>query len=385
MNGSNTNASENFNYLHLLQIENHLLVKTTEINLIITFIVLIVGLIGNFLLVYIFCQKRFRVNSSNVYLLCLGINDGLFLLIHFFENTIRTYQSYSNSYLIKMLNITDRLNLTCCLINYLRYTLRFISAFIIVAFTVQRLIIVSSPLQNRFRSKQSAWVSIGTILIVSVLVNFWVVFIFELQTENEIVFYCDIKSDWKEEYFRITIVYIVLIMIIPILIIFVCNILTIFKSFKSDIQRKKLSVVNKTMNSRGNLTVRKSIPTSNDKRMMSEIKYLVKHHNLRPFYMNSSHLARHTASKLNNTQKITKMLMLISFSYVVFNLPYLIIWFIYFPRTNFDDLLNKSYLLALTRCAETLQILNYGIHFYIYCISGSVFRQQFKYLSKNFC
>ena len=84
------------------------------------------------------------------------------------------------------------------------------------------------------------------------------------------------------------------------------------------------------------------------------------------------------------------MLMLISFAYALFNLPYLVIWLAYYLKITFDyiDPVLKNQLFALTRSAETLQILNYGLHFYIYCLSGAMFRKQLqtsrKFLSVRF-
>lgn len=343
---------------------NYLLKQSILINLIVSVLVIIFGLTGNFFIVYIFAQKRFRTNSSNVYLLCLGLNDALFLLIHFFESSLRTFQSITSSKVtndfIKLINITDKFNFTCRLVNYLRYVLRFTSAYIIVAFTLQRLIIVSEPLQNRFKSKSTAWLSNFIIFFISILANCWVFFIFEIQTENDIN-YCDIKQNWRNEYFQITILYIVIIMLIPILIIFLCNFLTIIKSFKSDTNRKKLQ-------SNCQLLIKRPLKISRTSN--NELKLVTKRNDLN----------RRVTKKVTNSIRISKMLILISFSYVFFNLPYLIVWFISFYRTTFgiDDPIVKNYLLAYTRITETIQIVNYGINFYVYCLTGAVFRKQFK-------
>ena len=45
-------------------------------------IVSFVGFIGHFLIILVFSQKKFRTNSCNVYLLCLALNDSMFLIIH---------------------------------------------------------------------------------------------------------------------------------------------------------------------------------------------------------------------------------------------------------------------------------------------------------------
>ena len=62
--------------------------KSRKINLCFTIFFLIVGLIGHFLTIFVYAQRRFRKNSCNVYLLYLAFNDALFLIAHFFEDTV---------------------------------------------------------------------------------------------------------------------------------------------------------------------------------------------------------------------------------------------------------------------------------------------------------
>ena len=69
------------------------LAEAKKINTFITICILIIGLIGNCLTVIIYGQKKNRKNSSNIYLLCLAINDMLFLVVHFYEDTIRNLKS----------------------------------------------------------------------------------------------------------------------------------------------------------------------------------------------------------------------------------------------------------------------------------------------------
>ena len=75
---NNTTFTESIYFLEL----------SIKVKVIATLIVLVFGLLGHFLTIFVFSQKRFRLNSSNVFLLCLAINDGLYLIIHFFEETI---------------------------------------------------------------------------------------------------------------------------------------------------------------------------------------------------------------------------------------------------------------------------------------------------------
>jgi hypothetical protein len=59
--------------------------------MLVTVIISVAGLIGNSLGVYVFMQRRYRKHSSKIYLLVLCISDSLFLLTHFFEDTLRTF------------------------------------------------------------------------------------------------------------------------------------------------------------------------------------------------------------------------------------------------------------------------------------------------------
>ena len=85
-----SNISFNDSYCEKFQMAVNFFDKTREINIYTTIVVIIIGLIGNILAVIVFIQKRFRKTSSEVFFLVLAISDGLFLLTHFFEDTLRT-------------------------------------------------------------------------------------------------------------------------------------------------------------------------------------------------------------------------------------------------------------------------------------------------------
>ena len=84
-------------YLSEYAISAYLLETIRKYNVIITIIISFIGLLGHSLTIYVFAQKRFRKNSSNVFLLCLAINDGLYLITHFFEDTIRSTYIHANN------------------------------------------------------------------------------------------------------------------------------------------------------------------------------------------------------------------------------------------------------------------------------------------------
>ena len=59
--------------------------QARKINIFCTIFITLLGLIGNSLTMSVYLNKRFRINSSCVFLLCMAFSDGLFLILHFFE------------------------------------------------------------------------------------------------------------------------------------------------------------------------------------------------------------------------------------------------------------------------------------------------------------
>lgn len=220
-----------------------------QINIFATLAVISTGLIGNSIIIFVFMQSRFRTNSSNIFLLCLAIADSLYLILHFFEDTVRNYNDiYSTnnrptsrfSFLMKFLNITNKTEFLCRSINYFRYCLRFVSAYIVVAITFQRLSLIYAPMSYKLRSKKTAWYIVLTIVIISLLINIWVSLLFTIQKNEDNKTYCDVLKAWHKEYFFITSIYITLVIVVPILTILISNSFIIYKTTKEEAKRKKL-------------------------------------------------------------------------------------------------------------------------------------------------
>jgi hypothetical protein len=281
-----------------------------KINVIISILIVCIGLIGNTLSLIIYGQSKYRLNSSHVFIFILAIVDSLFLIVHFFEDTIRNYKKYY--FLINYFNIIDTNKEICILTNYMRYVLRSISSYIILAFTFQRFIIVYSPLSNRrFKSKKYAWFICLLIIISSLLLNSWSLFVFDLTTLNNTK-QCDVLFEWEYIYYYISISYFTLSILIPMILIVILNGLIIKKSKQDDLKRKKY--MNSGVSSKKKSTQSKKHTKSNNSRrnaLKKSIHYRIKN------------------NKINLTHKMTKTLGLASFSFVLLNLPYSIMWYIY--------------------------------------------------------
>jgi hypothetical protein len=299
-------------------------------------------------------------------------------------------------------SIFFRFGLTCRIINYFRYLLRFISAYIIVAFTIQRAAVIHSPLKDKFKSKKSAWKTVASIAIVGIISNFWVPFLFKIQTQSHgNKQYCDIKKEYSKEYFQITIIYISLIMLIPIVAIFVGNSIIIFSIIKANLERKRtfrnlsISFVETSNHSelKRNRAENRSFKNNTSiqsnrselKNNRAETRSLKNNASIDSSQIELKNNRAETRSLKTNastksrkdSRKITKMMIFISLSYAILNLPYFITWCLFFYGMAFKKItsISKNYMFATIQISEIFYILNYGIHFYIYSASGQAFRK----------
>jgi hypothetical protein len=185
-------------------------------------------------------------------------------------------------------------------INYLRYVLRFTSAWALVVFSIQRLFLVYSPFSKKFKSTKSGWLTVAIISVVSLVLNAWVPYLFSLQSDSSLNS-CDVKREWGREYFQITIVYICLIMLFPITILFVSNFLIIFNllrdNFKSADKNTKKSVT--TVNSKSNSNVSVKFSRKLDASITTTTNKAQPH--LKPYYYNMNQIINRVTQKVNAT------------------------------------------------------------------------------------
>jgi hypothetical protein len=117
--------------------------------------VVLFGVVGNILSVIVFLKTKLRFLSSSCYLAALGINDTCFLL--------GTFVAWLNFFNI---NIYDE-NYYCQFFTYMSGLCCFLSAWLVVAFTVERFIEVVYPLKRETMCtvKRACIVSSGLVLI----------------------------------------------------------------------------------------------------------------------------------------------------------------------------------------------------------------------------
>lgn len=382
--------SENLDLTMKLILSQHIIKVSEKINAVVSFILSLVGLCGNFIVILMFLQKKFRSNPSHILLLCSAVNDSFYLMVHLVEDILKTFvnaYSLEHNQFLNALNFIDKSYLACTLFIYLRSMLRFNSAFIVIAFTLQRLYVVYRPLSLKWKTKRIAWKSVGFILSVSLILNLWVPFFVELHN-NEI---CEIEEEKRGRYFLLSSAYVCLIVVIPSIIICVSNGLIISKTVKKNMRRFKL-----TQSSLGNLTSETRAVTKrqqprkiqvNGRNQTDSRQETLGLTNLiaRPHYWTTEQLLKKNLelNRKNSSKKITKNLLLVSFSFVLLNFPYLISWVLFYYEclTEPNETILQNYLFTGMQLTEILFVFNYGIKFFILWFTGTLFRNMFKNIS----
>ncbi len=269
--------------------------------------------------------------------------------------------------------------IACKLVNYLRYSFRFISAYLVIAFTIQRLNAVYNPLKARTEIKRTAWISVCLISLISLVFNIFTLFAFQLKLNSNNKNHCDVKAEFELEYLLFSFVYTFLVVVVPSFTIFACNCLIIRNHKKNNSIRKSLTIQShsKTAIENEYLKKKRSTPIA-ENLVNTQLKTHSKTHSLacsQTMINRAQQKYQHHSSK-----KLTLSLLLLSFSFVLFNLPYLVIWLVFFYKLEIlqTDLDSLNDLFAALQFSETFSLLHYGMKFFFLWATGSLFRSAFQ-------
>ncbi|XP_060064991.1 probable G-protein coupled receptor 139 [Ylistrum balloti] len=301
----------------------------------VTPIILFIGILGNCLSLNVFLSKNMRGLSASTYLAAISSSDLLTLIFYVNVEWLRRGLVYLNSDVqVKFLDTTG----VCQFQLYMSYVSRFLSAWLVVAFTVERYIGVCHPLRRRDICTPSSTrrIIITTSFVAVLLVIYKPVLSGVHNGSSEGHPYC--TSDPSHDFlsFVLDSIFAVLITLVPFLFITVLNVLIIRKLFIRNKRQKECKVVTEE----------------------SVIKL-----------------------------EFTVILLAISFCFVVFNVPFFAVWCRNFLHSKYvyksveqdmsDDIEYWQGILYITR---TIFYMNYCINFFLYSITGAYFRREVRML-----
>lgn len=295
----------------------------------VTPVILIIGLVGNCISFRVFVSKNMRKLSASVYLAALSSADLMVLLVYvtveWVKRGIKTSPGQVNAPFFEE-------NGVCQILIYFQYISRFLSAWLIVCFTIERYMGVCHPLRRRDSGDSKP--SKRIILIMVVVATLFCVYK-PILTESQLVGsfsarVCTPNVKFRKVIFILDSIFGVLITLLPFIIITLLNFLIVRKLFIRNRRHRQCKVITEESIIRLEFTI---------------------------------------------------ILFAISFCFIGFNLPYFVMWCRTFLWSHGEkDMTTSQYLKDVLLFCRTIFYMNYCVNFFLYSVTGAYFRNELKML-----
>lgn len=307
-------------------------------------IMIIVGTICNILTFMVMCRHRFRHQSTGIYMAVLAIADELVLL---FGCLIRwIYQFYQLNPLSTQIS--------CRLLSVFYYSSIDFSVWMVVMMTIERYIAVTFPLQaNRLCTVKRA--KILTLILGSfiVLINLHFIITHSFNnnfnnnfgcqpTDNSTLYFMDNIWPWIDA---------AKYSFLPLITIIVFNFLIICNLIQASAARHKLTYES----------------SQKSRSLSSTTVNTIKHTN--------GTTNNTSSSSNNNNRRLTTMLLVVSITFCILSSPLVILQILetHFSIRNRENEFTVDILKAIF---VILQYSNHCINFFLYAITGEIFRRE---------
>ena len=335
---SSTNFSGPFDYSCWILDDPPPLMLSHKIYLYTSLLFMVLGLVGNTLSVMVFSSSEMRVLSSNVYLLVLAISDSIYLMSVFFSKNMTYIRCFyfPNSFI-------DIYNQSAFFCKFLQYTQDLFSGYstcVIMAFTLERYVAVYHPM--RFKELCTVWrariLCIGICVVIAIFtIPYHILYIHRYSEYNM----CTVRVSYEKTFTILFAVESIIFRIVPVFVISVLNVLIIVRVS----QVKKLA---RRRHSNDHRKSRNSKQTKHDKSL-----------------------------------QLTIILILVSTSYVITYIPVLVHFVIWkLQRSNLINV-SQDIMLITRNYTRMVYIIGFAINFFLYTLSGRVFREQLEVLLCN--
>ena len=303
-------------------------------------VILTIGILGNAVSLRVFLSRNMRKLSASTYLAALSTSDIAALVFYVLMEWLRWGLPQPNH--DEQLDVLNSAGI-CQVLIYFSYVSRFLSAWFIVTFTMERYIGVCHPFKRKdICGSRSAQKVLSCLVLISLIVMLFKPILTssrEIQTVNSRVHRCLPDPARPMMSFVLDSLYGLSITVVPFLIISILNALIIRKLLHRYKHHKKCHVVTEESIIRMEFTI---------------------------------------------------ILLVVSFVFIVLNLPYCFVWCKRFllsredlhrrPGSNSDlgqDFDNYEGVLMITR---VIFYMNYCVNFFLYSVTGAYFRKELKIL-----
>ncbi|XP_061174113.1 growth hormone secretagogue receptor type 1-like [Saccostrea echinata] len=292
-------------------------------------IVIFLGTIGNILTFIVLCRHSMRTTSTCIYMQAIAVLDLAVLYINAFRRWLTILNEGTD--------ISTRSQAACITIHFFSYFTYHYSVWLVVAMTVERFIAIHFPLKAAQMATISRARKVTILLfIIFVAINshiFWTVTIDDREfciPEKEYEDFHDNVMPWLDA---------AIYSFAPFVVLLTFNILIIYDNRKATLRRRSM----RSQNQRNN----------------------------------------RTDSRQQFHQRLTAMLLSVSFTFLVCTSPKVIFMsiresafqFIVDGKVNYHGY--ASYLMA-SRISDFFVYLNHSINFFLYSIHGQRFRRELK-------
>ncbi|XP_076456358.1 cysteinyl leukotriene receptor 2-like [Babylonia areolata] len=310
-------------------------------------LVFLVGVVGNSLSLCVFLSRNMRSLSASTYLAALSTADLTALVFYVLvEWLIRGLPALlhgpggppggDGGEEGRGAGVMMAVQGTCQMVMYLHYVSRFLSAWLVVAFTVERYIGVCHPLRRRDICTISTTrrLVLG-LVIASFLLNVFKPLLSQVQHIPGWGSMCTAHPNHRRLSFVLDSLYAVMITFVPFVVITIFNLLIIRKLLRHNRTRKQVRVVTEE----------------------SVIRL-----------------------------EFTLILLAVSFCFVALNVPYFSTWlqlFLtsrYVSFSSFSRPTDLDYFRGVAFVTRAIFYVNYCINFFLYSITGAYFRRELRML-----
>ena len=317
----------------------------------VTPVIIFVGFIGNIMSLIVFMSTPLRNLSSSVYLSALAISDTAFLLQLFVA-----WLAYVGVYAFHMNGI-------CQAGVYVSYVSSFLSVWLVIAFTVERYIVVCYP----FRRHDMCTVKRAKIIVLALTIFSVVAYSFGAWTSGIINSTCTCLPRYENMVKTLNNVDTVVTLIIPCLTIFVMNTRIVYKISHFYERRASMSASHQLCEipAPGSSNNRQRQQTSSRR---SRIKL-----NGCLSQLNGS---SNMSSRARTQIRITKLLLVISSVFLVLNLPsHAVRIYDFFIQVLSVEREYSPTLEDLQQYFTLMYYLNFSVNFFLYSFCGNNFRK----------
>ena len=288
-------------------------------------VIIVIGLVGNIISLKVFTSKVMQRLPSSLYLVALSASDILVLLTYVFIDWLNHGMlRWPGKRRLPLMNV----NGACQAFLYASYTFRFISAWLIVIFAVERFVAVCMPLhRKRFVTNGCAKKLIVAVVLCASLLCLYKPILSEVdETQKENA--CTRNRAFNKENFILDAVYGVMITAVPSFVILALNVPILRRLMNWESGQRGAKIMHR------------------EKRIRLEF---------------------------------TVILLAISSCFICLNLPYFIIW-----CQQFHQSLNPKNPTVADRISGQLYItrtifyVNYCANFFLYILTGAYYRREIR-------